>query len=277
MQRPAVARRGIAELVHLRIGDEFPDRVRRRGVGHDHHQRVKADQCDRYEVGDRVVTERGIEVAIGRMRECSDIDGVAVGVGTGNEFGCNVAAGARLVLDDDLLTPKLGKTGRDDTGSRVNSSTGRERADYTHQLSGPSFRVSSEWPCDRCDRNPGDEIAPSHAVLPQPQTAPIATCSIPHPPRRRLDTATRKASYGGCVEGPAATARDRVRAAVRGRVEVTGRVRPQRIGKPITRVRDPFAEQPEPRFRARSAKRKPSAGGSILAEGFLNSRALGDS
>jgi hypothetical protein len=30
--------------------------------------------------------------------------------------------------------------------------------------------MSSEWPCDRCDRNPCDEIAPSHAVLPQPQT-----------------------------------------------------------------------------------------------------------
>src|SRR5258707_3015462 len=187
------------------------------------------------------------------MRECSDIDGVAVGVGTGDEFGCNVAAGTGPVLDDDLLTPKLGKTGRDDTGSRVDSSTGRERADYAHQLSGPSFRVSSEWPCDRCDRNPRDEIAPSHAVLPQPQTAPIGTCSIPHPPRRRLDTATRKASYGGCIEGPAATARDRVRAAARGRIEVMRCRPPQRIGKPITLgrspVRDPFAEQPEPRFR----------------------------
>src|SRR5260370_27812034 len=195
------------------------------------------------------------------MRECSDIDGVAVGVGTGNEFGCNVAAGAGLVLDARLLTPKLGTPGRDDTGSRVNSSTGRERADYTHQLSGPSFRVSSEWPWDRCDRNAGDEIAPSHAVLPQPQTAPIATCSIPHPLRRRLDTATRKASYGGCIEGPAATARDRVRAAVRGRIEVMRCVRPRRIGKPMTRVRDPFAQQPEPRFRARSAKPKALGGG----------------
>jgi hypothetical protein len=47
--------------------------------------------------------------------------------------------------------------------------------------------MSSEWPCDRCDRNPGDKIAPSHAVLPQPQTAPIATCSIPYRPRRRID------------------------------------------------------------------------------------------
>jgi len=129
------------------------------------------------------------------MRERGNVDGVAVGVGTGDEFGCNVAAGAGLVLDDDLLAPNLGKMGRDDTGSRVDSATRRERADNAHRLSGPSLRMSSEWPCDRCDRNPGDEIAPSHAVLPQPQTAPIATLSIPH---RHGAGSTPRSRASGC-------------------------------------------------------------------------------
>src|SRR5262245_62039094 len=86
----------------------------------------------------------------------------------------NVAAGAGLVLDDDLLVPNLREAGGDDTGSRVDSATRREWADDAHHLSRRSSRVSSERPRDRRACNPCDEIAPSHAVLPQPQTAPIA-------------------------------------------------------------------------------------------------------
>src|SRR5262249_54841349 len=222
-------------------------------------QRVEADECDGREVGDRVVPERGIEIAVGRMRERGDVDGVAVGIGTGNEFGCNVAAGAGLVLDHDLLAPDLREAGRDDTGSRVDSAPRCERAYDAHQLRGPTFPRRPQRPRGRCNRNPGDEIASSHAVLPQPQTAPIAIRRIPHLPRRRIaDKRSQEAGPG--ESGHPFAERSSVLSvhALALRPKAPLDIRPQFVSA----IRRSLKSRPL--FLPRSGKRKPSAGGSNL-------------
>jgi hypothetical protein len=70
--------------------------------------RVETNQRDGGEVGDRIVSERGIEIAIGGMRKRGNINGVTICPGARDEFGRDVAAGAGLVLDQDLLAPSLG-------------------------------------------------------------------------------------------------------------------------------------------------------------------------
>ncbi len=107
-------------------------RLRRRGVRHHHDVRLHADQRDRREVGDRVVAERGVEKAVGRVRHRGDEERVAVGLGLGDRLGADIGAGAGLVLDHDLLAPDLGEPMADDAGDRVGGAAGHERNDEPH-------------------------------------------------------------------------------------------------------------------------------------------------
>src|SRR5262249_45946973 len=116
------------------------------------------------EVGDRIVTERGIKIAIGRMRERGEVDGVAVGVGARDEFGGDVAARPALVLDHDLLAPNLRQPGGDDAGSRVDSPARRERADDAHHLAGPSLRMRGEGARGGGAAEKRYEVAPSQLM-----------------------------------------------------------------------------------------------------------------
>src|SRR5262245_7021662 len=105
------------------------------------------------------------------MRERGDVDGVAIGVGTRDEFGCDVAARPGLVLDHDLLAPNLREPGGDDTRSRVDSSTRRDRADDAHHLAGPRLRTSSERARRRGATEKRYEVTPSQLIT-QHQLSP---------------------------------------------------------------------------------------------------------
>src|SRR5262245_3743948 len=98
------------------------------------------------------------------MRERGDVDGVAVGVGTRDEFGCDVAARAALVLDHDLLAPSLRQPGGDDASGGVDASTRCERANDAHDLAGPRLRVSSARAHGRSAAEQRYEVTPSQLI-----------------------------------------------------------------------------------------------------------------
>src|SRR5512132_3832219 len=98
------------------------------------------------------------------MRERGDVDGIAIGVGTRDEFGRDVAARPGLVLDHDLLAPRLRQPGGNDTSGRVDSSTRRDRADDAHDLAGPRLRVSSARAHGRSAAEKRDEVTPSQLI-----------------------------------------------------------------------------------------------------------------
>jgi hypothetical protein len=60
-------------------------------------------------------------------------EGVPVGLGLGDVVGGDVAAGAGLVLDDELLAELLGDLGRDDPRRNIGGLAGLERNDELHR------------------------------------------------------------------------------------------------------------------------------------------------
>src|SRR5262245_19680973 len=98
------------------------------------------------------------------MRERGDVDGVAIGVGTRDEFSRDVAARPALVLDHDLLAPHLRQPGGDDASGRVDSAARRERADDAHHLAGPALRTRGERANGRGAAERRDEVTPSQLI-----------------------------------------------------------------------------------------------------------------
>ena len=69
------------------------------------------------------------ELVDGVRARSADDEGVAVGFGLGDVIGGDVAAGAGLVLDDELLAEFLGYLGGDDPRQNVGGAAGREGND----------------------------------------------------------------------------------------------------------------------------------------------------
>ena len=103
--------RAVVERAGLGLGerDQF-GKILRRHAGIDHqHVGLPADHRDRREILDRVVGQAGAEARRDRLRaRGSDPDRVAVGRRLGDRVGADVAAGARAVLDHDLLAEPRG-------------------------------------------------------------------------------------------------------------------------------------------------------------------------
>src|SRR5262249_30145657 len=116
-----------------------------RRIGHHHDVRLSADQRHRREIGDRIVVERRIEKAIGRVGHRGDVERVAVGIGSGCDLSADIGAGAAAVLDDHLLTPGLGEPIARDGGDRVGGAAGHERNDEADVTRGPSLWGRSLW------------------------------------------------------------------------------------------------------------------------------------
>ena len=108
-----------------------------------HHQQIgkNADQRDRRKIADRVVVDRWEQVAIDRQPAGSDQHGVAVRRRARDEFHRDVAAGAWLVLDHDLLAPDFREPRAEDATDGVDAAAGCERYDQTDVASGPGLRI----------------------------------------------------------------------------------------------------------------------------------------
>src|SRR5262245_6287537 len=105
-----------------------------------------------------------MRIAMRPTRERGAVGGVASGVRTRDEFGCDVAARAALVLDHDLLAPRLRQPGGDDASGGVDSSTRCERADDAHDLAGPRLRMSGARAHGGSAAEKRDEVTPSQLI-----------------------------------------------------------------------------------------------------------------
>jgi hypothetical protein len=104
-------------------------------------------------------------MTIDRVRERGDVDGAAVGIGMGDELGRDIAAGAGLAFDQNLLAPDLRQPVGDDAGGRVDAAAGRDRTDDADRPAGPALRTRRARPRDRGAAEKRNEIAPSHLGL----------------------------------------------------------------------------------------------------------------
>ena len=145
VRRAAVSGRGERDLARALsgFGDQVGDRAERRGLRHDEYVGEEADQRDRGKVVDRIVVDRGEEIAVDGKTRGGDVHGVAVGGGAGDVFRGDVAAGARLVLHHHLLAPHFRQPRADDAADRVDAASGRERHDQLDETGGPSLRRRS--------------------------------------------------------------------------------------------------------------------------------------
>jgi hypothetical protein len=109
MGRLAVAARRKANLagIGFGVGDEFGDRFGRNRRMDYHHERPAEDAGDRRDVADEVVTELLVKGRVNGLRGVEHKQCVAVRTRAHDDFGGNVAACSRPVLDDECLTKSL--------------------------------------------------------------------------------------------------------------------------------------------------------------------------
>ena len=139
---------GLALALSMKSLSESHRRVLR-----DHDEvRVLAEQRDRHEVGHRIVVQRRIEHRHDRQRRRAEQHGVAVGRGMGRGVVGDVAAGAALVLDDDLLAPHLRQAAGGDAGGGVGAAARREADDQPHHARRPRLRRPTRTEAGRARR-----------------------------------------------------------------------------------------------------------------------------
>jgi len=126
--------------VALGEGDEFRDRLGRRGIRNRHQIGIGRNQRHRREIGERIIAERRKQKAIDRKRQRGEQHGVAVGRRMGDRLGADIGAAAALVLDDDLVARGLRQSGREDASDGVGPSAGDEGNDDPHHPLWPILR-----------------------------------------------------------------------------------------------------------------------------------------
>ena len=147
MRQRTVADRG--EIVLARIALQQLDQI---GDGVDPHTRVDHQRAglrdqlrDRRDILLRIVGQLGEQQRVDRERPAdADADGGAVGRGLGDRVGADIAARARLVLDDEGRCPHV--SGREPVGDHARDDVGRgagaERHDDVHRFRRPGLRGS---------------------------------------------------------------------------------------------------------------------------------------
>jgi hypothetical protein len=108
----ADAGRRVVELAGVRLGvlDELGERVHRQVLVHDEHVRRLRGEGHGLETLDRIPLQVLEQRGIGRVvAGVGEQEGVPVRLGTRHLAGGDVAAGATLVVDDDLLAEFLGQ------------------------------------------------------------------------------------------------------------------------------------------------------------------------
>ena len=144
MDRGAVAARRHVQLARIRarVADQVGDVLDAGGLrlGRVHHQHVRhpGHHRDRRQVLERVEWHLRIERRIDRLRaDRAHQQRVAVGRRLRDEVGAEVAAGTRLVVDDEGLAERLAELRRERARQDVGGAAGRERHDDADRLRGP--------------------------------------------------------------------------------------------------------------------------------------------
>ena len=145
--------------------------VSRRKGGIDLHDLVDAvDAGDRREVAQKIETELVVERRVDRVVGADHQQRVAVGRRARDRLGRDVAAGARLVLDDELLGELLGQRLRDQARQDVDRLAGRKTDHHAHRLCRICLRRSDPRDSGQRERAGGQLLelpaAKSHQVPP---------------------------------------------------------------------------------------------------------------
>ena len=137
MRRRADACRAHVDLarIGLGVGDEFGKRLcRYRGIDRDNIG-AAANAGDRRDIFDEIEVEVFVERCVDRVRgHHLHQNGVAVRLRAHDRFGADIAAGARPILDDELLAETLAGRLRYDARQAVGGLTGRKADDHAHRL-----------------------------------------------------------------------------------------------------------------------------------------------
>ena len=109
--RRADAGRGITDLagIGFDIGDQLGNRLHRNRRIDLHHQRHAHDAGDRGDVADEIEIEILVQRGVDGIRRGHREQRVAVGRRAHHRLGADIAAGARLVFDDEGLAEPLGE------------------------------------------------------------------------------------------------------------------------------------------------------------------------
>jgi len=139
----AVARRGEVELarIGLGIGDELGDGFDRQRRIHLHDHRGAHDAGDRGDVAKEIEIEVVVERGIDHVRRRDQEQRVTVGQRMRRRFGAHIAAGARPVIDDELLAEPLRQPVTDQAGVDVGRSSRRKADDDMHRPRRIGFRA----------------------------------------------------------------------------------------------------------------------------------------
>ena len=128
MDRAADAGRRHIDLagIGLGIGDELGTRLgRKRRIDH-HDERRTGDACDRRDVADEIEIEIVVERRIDGVRRRGHKKRVAVRRRPHDRLGGEICAGARPVLDDELLAEPLRQPLADQAREDVGQAAGRK-------------------------------------------------------------------------------------------------------------------------------------------------------
>src|SRR5262249_5687252 len=145
--------------------------------------------------------DRRKQEAVDREPAGRDVERVAVGGGAGDEFGRDVAAGARLVVHDDLLAPHFREPRTDDAADRIDAAAGRERH---HELDDPvrpggamrEAAASGEWRKRGCARE-HHEMPHEISTIEHPYSSDLMPAALMTGPQRSISDLSSRASSAG--------------------------------------------------------------------------------
>ena len=134
MRRASDAIRGYVDLIGIafEISSELRKGCGRKRWRYDDDERRFGNPCDRRDVADEIEIEIAIERYVHRVGRDRQQDGVAVGLGFRDVFGADIGAGARPVLNDELLAEPLRQMLGGKTPDDVGAAAGRVRYDQLH-------------------------------------------------------------------------------------------------------------------------------------------------
>jgi hypothetical protein len=166
MAAGAGAERGVIQFPGMRLGvvDQLLDRMKRRIRRHHQHVLRGRDQHDGVEVLDRIELLARLQRHVDGERLRAEMERIAVGRGLRRRRGADIAAGARTVLDDDVLPPRFGELLREDAPERVDGAAAGKCDQHAHGPVGIALRQCIRAPSrgenGGSDERNGPELKP---------------------------------------------------------------------------------------------------------------------
>jgi hypothetical protein len=138
MREAAAAGRGVQDLVGSRPRErnEFLDRLHRQRWMHYEQTSLRREQAHADEILERVIRQLLVDVRVADVGRGMDHEGVAVGLGLGDQFGADGARSAGPVVDDELLSSRLGDFLENDAPHDVGEAAARPWCYHAHRLAG---------------------------------------------------------------------------------------------------------------------------------------------